>query len=188
MNSRQIIKLIVGLILLIVFGAFGAWIFQEEVKHYSQLFIDRYGLWGIAIGTLICDTSPFPLTNEPLALIALGSTEPDIPFWKIVCTMSAASHCGAPVGYTCGYFLGQQRWFQTLIQKKYPEVLQKGRPYAVRMVALAAILPIPYAITTWAAGTMQASFWKICLVGSLRWIKTLLTVGAIAGGWMLGQG
>lgn len=185
MTSQKIIRLVLGLLSLVALGALCAWLFQEEVRRYGTFFVDAYGLWGIAIGTLICDTSPIPLTNEPLALIAIGA---DIPLWQIIITMSAASHCGAPVGYTCGLVMGKQSWFQALVQRKYPDALEKGRPYAIRAVALGAVLPIPYAITTWAAGAMKAGFWKTCLAGSLRWIKNAVTVSIIAGGWIIGQG
>jgi membrane protein YqaA with SNARE-associated domain len=184
MTRKMIVKFIFGLLLLIASAAFCAWAFHEEVEHYGQLFIDKYGLLGIAIGTLICDTSPIPLTNEPLALIALGA---NIPFWHIVVTMSIASHCGAPLGYLCGYFLGKQNWFQKLVQNKHPDLMDKGKEYAVRAVALGALLPIPYAITTWVAGAVQADFKMVVLAGSLRWIKNTISVSLVIGGWALGQ-
>ena len=109
--TAPILKFLVGLILVLLLGAFCATIFQAEVSHYGTVFINTFGLWGIAIGTLLCDSSPIPLTNEPFVLIALGA---NIPVWKIILIMSAASHCGAPLGYACGYLLGEQPWFQRI--------------------------------------------------------------------------
>ena len=185
MTRRQLVKLLGGIFLLALVGISCAWLFREEIEYLGKIFIDRYGLFGIALGTLICDTSPLPLTNEPLALIALGA---GIPFWKVVATMSFASHTAAPIGYACGYFLGQQQWIKNWIQHKYPDVLNKGKTYAVKAVILGAILPVPYALTTWSAGIMKANFWLVCWAGGLRWIKNIIAVGALAGGWMIGQG
>ena len=184
MKKQHLLKVLVGLLLLNLVGACCAWLFREEVEYIGTLFIERYGLWGIALGTLICDTSPLPLTNEPLALISLGA---GIPFWTLIATMSCASHSAAPIGYTCGYILGRQPWITNWIQKKYPEAMDNGKKYATRAVVLGALLPIPYALTTWSAGMMKANFWHICWAGSLRWIKNLIAVGALAGGWMMGQ-
>ena len=184
MTNKMIIQFIFGLIILVAIGALCAWLFNEEVQYYGNLFIDKYGLMGIAVGTLICDTSPIPLTNEPIALIALGA---GIPFWDIVITMSFASHCGAPIGYVCGYFLGQQAWFQRLATQKYPNAFKNSQRHAVKAVALGALLPIPYAITTWVAGAVKADFRLVVLAGSLRWIKNIMSVSLVAGGWAIGQ-
>ena len=184
MKREHLLKLLVGVLLLMLAGVSCAWLFRQEVEYLGNVFIERYGLWGIALGTLICDASPIPLTNEPLALISLGA---GIPFWKLVVTMSCASHTAAPIGYTCGYILGQQVWIKSWIHKKYPDALENGRKYATRAVLLGAILPIPYALTTWSAGMVKANFWHVFWAGSLRWIKNIIAVGALAGGWMLGQ-
>ena len=185
MTKQQLKKLLVGLLLLLLVGVSCAWLFREEVEYIGTMFIERYGLWGVAFGTLICDSSPIPLTNEPLALISLGA---GIPFWTLVATMSCASHTAAPIGYACGYFLGQQPRVKRWIQQKHPEALEKGQKYATRAVILGALLPIPYALTTWSAGILKANFWHVFWAGSLRWIKNIIAVGALAGGWMIGQG
>lgn len=184
MTGKMILQFIFGLMLLVAVGALCAWFFRDEVQYYGSLFIENYGLMGIAVGTLICDTSPIPLTNEPIALIALGA---GIPFWEIVITMSFASHCGAPIGYICGYFLGKQPWFLKLVSQKYPNAFNKGQRYAVRAVALGALLPIPYAITTWVAGAVNADFKMVVLAGTFRWIKNIMSVSLVAGGWAIGQ-
>lgn len=183
MSHTSIRKLIFGLLGLILLGAFCAWLFQEQLTTIGEWFIGNYGLWGIALGTLITDTSPIPMTSEPLAVLALAS---NVPVWQLIIVMSIASHLGAPVGYTGGYFLGKQAWFQRIIEKRFPDWKEKGTDYAVRMVAIGALFPVPYAITTWFAGSVQADFKKVFLVSSFRWVKTFITILLLAGGWHLG--
>ena len=185
MKTQSLRRLIFGLLGLIAFGAFCAWLFQEQLTHIGEWFIGNFGLWGIAIGTLITDTSPIPMTSEPLAVLALAS---NVPVWQLILIMSFASHMGAPVGYTGGYFLGKQHWFQRIVEKRFPNWKDKGADYAIRMVAIGALFPVPYAITTWFAGSVQADFRRVFLVSSFRWVKNLITILLLAGGWELGAG
>ena len=173
MKPESIRKLVISLLGLIALGAFCAWLFQKQLTLIGEWYIGNYGLWGIAIGTLITDTSPIPLTSEPIAVLALAS---QVPIWQLIIVMSIASHMGVFVGYTGGYFLGKQRWFQRIIEKRFPDWKDKGANYAVRMVAIGALLPVPYAITTWFAGSVQADFKRVFWVASFRWVKTLVTI------------
>ena len=183
MNRKMIFKICLGMLGLVGLGAICALIFKEQLSEMGHWFIDNFGLLGIGIGTIITDTSPIPMTSEPLAVLALAS---DIPLLQLILVMSIASHLGAPIGYAGGYFLGNRAWFQKIIAKRFPDWQERGQQYAIRLVAMGALLPIPYAITTWFAGSVKADFKKVLLVASFRWVKTVITLLVLAGGWWLG--
>lgn len=185
MKPDAIRKMIFGLLGLMVLGAFCAWLLQEQLTIIGEWFIGKYGLWGIGIGTLITDTSPIPLTSEPIAMLALAS---NVSVWQVIVVSSIASHLGAPVSYTGGYFLGKQNWFQQIIAKRFPEWNEQGPEYAIKLVIIGALLPVPYAITVWFAGSVQADFKKVFLVASFRWVKNFVSILMLAGGWQLGSG
>lgn len=183
MTTKTLRTIIFGFLGLILLGAFCAWLFKKELTQVGEWFIGNYGLWGIGFGTLITDSSPIPLTSEPFAILALAS---GVPVWKLIIVMSIASHLGAPLGYTGGYVLGKQAWFQRIIERRFPSWQEKGVDHAVKVVAIGALFPVPYALTTWFAGSVQADFKRVLLVASFRWIKTAITLALLAGGWFWG--
>ena len=178
-----ITKAILGLLALVGLGMACALVFNEQITSVGTLFIERFGLLGVGVATLITDSSPIPLTSEPVALLAMGA---EIPFWSLVVVMAAGSHLGCLVGYAGGYWLGSSGWLLNILDRKLPELMQAGPKYAIKMVALGASLPIPYALTTWAAGMLKADLKLVILASSLRWIKTLITLSLLQGSWNIG--
>ena len=53
-------------------------------------------------------------------------------------------------------------------------------------VAVAALLPIPYALATWTAGAMKVSLRDVMLASLLRVPKTAFYVALLAAGWGAG--
>ena len=100
--------------------------------------------------------------------------------------MSLTSHLCGPLGYFCGHLLGKVPNFKTKLQNRIPMAYNWIEKHGVKGVALAAILPIPYALSTWTAGLIGISFWGVLLASTLRWVKTALYVGLLASGWFIG--
>ncbi|MEC8381845.1 MAG: hypothetical protein VXZ96_16060 [Myxococcota bacterium] len=181
-STARIIAALIGLVLL---GSLGAYFGRGYIEMAGTWLIHNYGLWGIAMATLITDTSPLPLTSEPVALLGLGA---EIPFWHIILFMGGTSHLCGPLGYGFGALVG--RVGLKHIVKKIPTlqpVIAYVRQHGVKAVAMGALLPIPYALTTWTAGALGVSFWGVCAASSLRWLKTLIYVSLLAGGWLIGS-
>lgn len=178
-------RIIAALFGLVVIGSLGAYFGRSYIEAAGIWLIQNYGLWGIAMATLITDTSPLPLTSEPVALLGLGA---EIPFWHIILFMGGTSHLCGPLGYVFGALVG--RVGLKHIVKRVPSlmpVIAYVRQHGVKAVAMGALLPIPYALTTWTAGALGVSFWGVCAASSLRWLKTLIYVSLLAGGWLIGS-
>ena len=178
-------RIVFALIGLVLIGILGAYFGRSYIETAGLWLIDKYGLWGIAMATLITDTSPLPLTSEPVALLGLGA---EIPFWHIILFMGGTSHLCGPLGYGFGALVG--RVGLKHIVKRIPSlqpVIGYVRQHGVKAVAMGALLPIPYALTTWTAGALGVSFWGVCAASTLRWLKTLIYVSLLAGGWLIGN-
>jgi membrane protein YqaA with SNARE-associated domain len=168
---------------LIILGVGCAFLARGHIESAGVWLIDSYGLWGISIATVITDTSPLPLTSEPIALLGLGA---DIPVWQIILFMGGTSHLCGPLGYAMGMLVGKIGLTKAMKRAALTPVVNYVRMYGVRAVAMGALLPIPYALTTWTAGALGVSFWGVLAASSLRWIKTAVYVSLIAGGWFFG--
>ena len=179
----QLKKLVVALIVLLSLGAFCRFCFKDQVMAIGHSLYDRFGPFSLVLGTLITDISPLPLTSEPVALIGLGA---GMSLLNIILIMSVTSHLAGPIGYSFGYLLGKVPTIKNRFTKRLPTVCNWIEKHGVKGVALAAILPIPFALTTWTAGLLGVNFWGVVLASSLRWLKTATYVSLLAGGWFIG--
>lgn len=180
--SKQSVQLVLSLVVLVLIGGLCGILFRHQIEAIGTYLIDQLGLWGLVIGTLITDTSPLPLTSEPIAIIGLGAK---IPLWKIICTMSITSHIAGPIGYLCGRSLRTQPFVIGLLSGKLVSLRDFVHTHGAMAVAMGALLPIPYALTTWIAGSVGVGLWQTFVASSLRWIKTALYVYLLSLGWML---
>lgn len=183
-TNHQTKKLLIGLLLLFSIGLGCGILLREPISQIAIRIFDTYGEFGLVLGTLVTDTSPLPLTSEPVAIIGLGA---NIPLWKVVLIMSATSHFCGPLGYGFGWSLSRLPRFRDRMQQRFPDLFSFMKEHGVKGVAWAAILPIPFALTTWAAGLVGISFRGVVLASSLRWVKTSIYVSLFAGGWILGS-
>ena len=76
-DRSLLLKAILGLLSLVLLGIGCAMMFSEQISAIGELFLNHFGLWGVGLFTLITDSSPIPLTSEPVALMAMGA---NIPF------------------------------------------------------------------------------------------------------------
>lgn len=180
--KNQTVKLIGTLIILVLLGGLCGILFRGQIEFIGSWLINQLGLWGLVIGTLITDTSPLPLTSEPIAIIGFGAK---LPLWTIILTMSATSHCAGPLGYLCGHSVRNFSFVQNLLKGKLKPLSSFVHKHGIVAVAMGALLPIPYALTTWIAGAVGIGFWYTFLASTLRWVKTATYVYLLSLGWMM---
>ena len=100
--------------------------------------------------------------------------------------MSLFSHLGCICGWSGGRWLAHDEERKQWVINRFPELFEYMDEYGARGVLLGALLPIPYAITTWASGVTHVPFKDVFIASSGRWVKNCVTVALITGGWMLG--
>lgn len=177
-------KAVVGLIVILaVAGATGV-LFKEPLQAVGEAFIGRWGLWGLAVGVVITDASPLPLTNEPLVFLARGA---GLGLWTICGVVSAASVAAGSVGYWSGRLFGGALKLEGWMARRHPGLTHYMRQYGAEGVAIAALLPIPFALSTWSAGILRVPYAKVALASLVRIPKTvfyalLIVAGLSAGG------
>ena len=98
-DAPMIRKTALGLLLLLTISGLCAWLLKDPLVALGQAFLDRFGLPGLFIGTLIADTSPLPLTHEPLTFIGIAAGIPPI---TLLATIASASVSAGPLGWFFG--------------------------------------------------------------------------------------
>lgn len=182
-DRPTLIKVAVGaLAVLILAGASGV-LLREPILHWGAVFMDRFGLWGLFVGVVISDSSIVPLTNEPLVLLAIsGGTSP----WLAFAITALGSTLAGPLGWLYGRTLARHTRLGPLLLHRYPSVFALLRRYGVRFVAMAAVFPFPFSVTTWLAGMAGLPLHQVALASLWRIPKTAFYVALLVGGWSLG--
>ena len=153
-------------------------LFYNQVLGVSAAIVS-----GAIALTLLVDASPLPLTNEPLMVLAIGA---DVGLWAIFGVMSAGSTLAGVVGWIGGRIIGQHTAPGRWLMLRYPAVQLFLVRWGALGVAIAALTPIPFGLTAWAAGMARVPFWKVALASVARVPKTGFYLWLIAQGWALG--
>ena len=174
-----------GLLVVLGVAALAGILLREPIEAVAGVFIDRFGWAGLFAGVVITDASPIPMTHEPILLLGVAE---GLNAWKIGVVASLASVCAGPVGYTGGWLLRTRSDARHWLEDRAPGMVRFLRDWGATGVAIAALLPIPYALATWTAGLLGVRFAKVVLASLLRIPKTLFYLFLIVQGWSLGTG
>jgi len=184
-DRAMIGKTVVGLLLLLLLSGACAFLLKDPLVSLGEAFLERFGLAGLFVGTIIADTSPLPLTHEPLTFLGITA---GIPAATLLATIAAASVTSGPIGWTCGrVFLSGTR-FASWLEQRHPNLMGAMRNNGLKVLAAAALLPIPFALATWSAGMLRLPLGKVALISLLRILKVGIYFQLIRLGWLAGGG
>lgn len=179
-----LVKMVTGIVLLLAIAAALGFLLEEPITIAASAFVDRFGLWGIAGAVVVTDASPVPMTHEPVLLIGVSADIPPLTLWAVA---SSASVFAGLVGYCCGALLVSRSRLRAWLLEKHPGFERFMERHGVRGVAVAALLPIPFALATWSAGMTRVGLPGVMLASLLRVPKTGFYMWLIVAGWSLGS-
>lgn len=174
---------LVGLVVLLGVAGMTGWLLRDPVVEAGRWFVDALGPAGLFTAVTLVDASPVPMTNEPLVLLALGG---GLGPWTIFAIVSGASVLAGFVGHVSGALVDRRLPIGDYVERKQPEAARWIRTRGAWGVAVAAVLPMPYALATWTAGAMGVPLRHVMLASLLRVPKTAFYVWLLTTGWRLG--
>ena len=156
---------IVGLMVVV---AILGYYFRAPLVALSRGFVDNLGEPGIAVGYAIPDAFTVPIPNDTFGMFGIAA---GLGFWQVVAWGTSGSIAGGSLGWVIGRWLrkvrlvdrfmsGRGRALQTLVQR-----------YGVWVVGIAAVTPLPYSLSAWAAGAVRMPFFTFVSVSLLRVIR-----------------
>lgn len=156
---------IVGLVAIAAgLGAF----FRDPLQELSEAFVGLLGGPGIAIGYLIPDAFTVPIPNDAFGWFGL---EGGMPFWEVVAWGTTGSVAGGSVGYLIGRRLRSTKWVAQFMAGRGRALERLIIRYGMWVVAVAALTPLPYSLSAWAAGAVHmrfSTFFAVSLTRVLR--------------------
>jgi len=182
-DRKTVIKLVIGVVLILGLAAASGLLLREPITLWGGAFVHRFGLVGLLAGVVISDSSLLPLTNEPLVLLAIsGGLSP----WVVFAVTAGGSFLAGPLGWFYGYTLARRTRFGAWLALKNPNVTALLHRYGIRFVAVSALLPFPFSVSTWLAGAAGLPLRAVAAASLLRIVKTAFYVVLIVSGWAVG--
>lgn len=176
-------QMAIGLLMMFVVAALSGLLLREPLVQIGGWCVTRFGITGLFVATWVTDTSPLPLTNEPLMFLALGG---GMGRWTIFAVVSAASVLGGASGYWFGRTLHRFTRVREHMTRWSPDVVAWLEKNGAWGVAVAALTPIPYSLSTWTAGIIGTRFSLVMLAALVRIPKTAFFLLLLIAGWELG--
>lgn len=152
-----------------VIAILGAW-FREPLLSTGRWFVDTLGGPGIAVGFLIPDAFTVPIPNDAFLALGRAGNMPTVPLvaWALL-----GSVCGGSIGWAIGRALRRTRGLARFLTGRGAGLDRALRRHGLWVVAVAAITPLPYSVSAWAAGSTAMPYPAFFAVSLLRLIRIL---------------
>jgi membrane protein YqaA with SNARE-associated domain len=170
-------------VVLLVSAVLGRW-FREPLQDVSRLFVEHLGGPGIALGYLVPDGFSVPFPNDTFGMFGI---EGGMSFWVVVMWGTIGSIAGGCVGYLIGGKLRRIPRVDRYVSRRCRRLEALTLRYGVLVVAVAALTPVPYSLSAWAAGAVRMPFGVFLATSLLRLPRIagglyLILLGLVAAG------
>lgn len=183
-TARLFASTVLALVLLTAaVAALGAWL-HDPLVRVGTTFVHHLGGPGVAVGFAVPDAFTVPVPNDTfLALAHAGG----MPFWSIVGWATLGSLVGGSTGWALGRGLRRTRWLTGFFRGRGAGLDRALRRRGAVVVAIAAVTPLPYSVSAWAAGSTEMPLSVFLAVSSLRVFRVagalwLVQLGLLAAG------
>jgi len=174
---RLLWRLAIGLVVLFVLVAVLGMLLAEPIERASAVFLEHFGRAGLFATVFVMDAIPFT-THEPVLFLAYTG---GVTFWQVFGLAGTASVLSGGLGWVVGRVLGRWQWLGAAFERH--RIGPFLRKYGIVAIAVAALLPVPYAIVTWGAGTVGVRIGHVLLGALFRYPKVLFYLTIMALGW-----
>jgi len=143
------------------------WLFREPLLATGRWFVANFGGPGIAVGFFFPDAFTMPVPNDAFTAFGLWG---GMGFGEVVAWGSLGSLVGGTTGWAIGrYLLARSVRLRAYIKRRGGDEmaahLRRGGRW---FLALAAVSPVPYSVTCWAAGATKMPYPEFIAISLLR--------------------
>lgn len=154
------IAIVVGILLIINYTVI-------DVNTALTYVIDNYSDFTI-IGTFLLSESILGIIPPELFIAWSGKTDTPILSLTLLATMS---YIGGILSYFMGKGITKIPAVHEYLEVKMKKHIKNTRKWGGLIIAVGALLPIPFAMTSIAAGMIKYRFTNYLLFGALRYIR-----------------
>ncbi len=145
--------------------------FREPVIAAARVFVEATGGWAVAVAYFVPIFLVVPMPLEAVTTFALLG---GVPFWEAAAWGCIGTLAAGPVGFAAGRRLAQMPKIATLLATRGARAQAVIARHGWIALALAAMIPAPYAWFVWAAGALGMRWRTFLLVSLLRVPRVVL--------------
>lgn len=150
--------------------------FREEMRYVLQIIVERFGLLGLFMITLIMDTVIQPITPE---ILTVGYSMADFNLLLSALVGGLASTSAGFIGFRIGRLLGKEGATNFIGQKKSQQASDLFAKYGFWAVLVGSMTPIPFSVVCWSAGMFKMPWKFFCISVIVTRIPRFLLAGYI---------
>ncbi len=176
-----LVRMAAGLALLLVGVAALSALFRPELEALGRVFVARFGLWGMVVGSLLADGFHFLLPPQFYMLMGISSGVPARATLTAVCF---GSFVGGWAAYLLASRVGRFEVLERRLQE--PRRLLEGAldRYGSFALVLAGFLPITYAALCYLAGLGRVSKGGFLIIALVRVPRLIAYYYLVRLGWV----
>jgi membrane protein YqaA with SNARE-associated domain len=179
--ARLLVRVTLGLVALLLGIALLAHTFRAELETVGHGFVDRFGVSGMVLGTLIADGFHFPVPPQFYMLMGVTSGVATL-------TTLAAVNLGSFLGGWLAYFMAKHlSHFKPLARRlERPRALAQGvfARYGDWALVVASFLPITYAALCYLSGLSRLPKRGFAVIALIRVPRLVAYYYLVRLGWM----
>jgi membrane protein YqaA with SNARE-associated domain len=177
-----VVRFVLALVMMCMVVAAAGYLLRSPAEVLARGFVSRFGVWGMALGTLLADGLHFPIPPQFYMLLAVASNTPvHLAFPAI----AFASLISGGLGYQLASWASRLGWLARRTERYRSLLLNAYQRRGYRAALVASLLPIPYSVLCYLAGLNRLPAAFLALVGVCRIPKLLGFYGLVYVGWSL---
>lgn len=177
---RMIGQLLLALAALFVLVAAVGYLLRPQLAALGTAFIDRFGLLGMALGTLLADGFQFPVAPQFYMLASMVRGGSALP--PLLC-ISAASMVAGCVGALLAARGSSIPFLRRKLDRSRPVVDRLLARYGAWTFVLLSVSPVPYSIVCYLIGMYRMPLRHLALFVVLRGPRLALMYVVIRAAW-----
>jgi membrane protein YqaA with SNARE-associated domain len=176
-----VLRFALGLLVLLSVVLLLARTLKPELESLGRLFVERFGLTGILLGTFLADGFHFPIPPQFYMLLAMAAGRPTL---AILAVTAVGSLLGGLSGFLLARRLGRITRIANWLERVGGEAGRRlGQRYAHRSVLLASLTPVAFSMLCYLAGLYRLRPSAFALMLALRVPKLVLYYYLLSLGW-----
>jgi membrane protein YqaA with SNARE-associated domain len=170
------------LVIMLVVSAVVAHFVRPSAEAAAHAFVERFGVPGMAIGTLLADGLYFPVPPQFYMLLAIASRT---PVSQAFAAIAAASVLAGLVGYGIAERLSRLHWIsqKTTRLRRVLAAAFERRGYGAALFL--TLLPVPFSVLCYLAGLNRMPYKFLGLLAFFRIPKLAVFYLLLHLGWSL---
>ncbi len=170
------------LVAMLLVSGVAAHLLRPAAEAAARDFVERFGVAGMALGTLLADGLYFPVPPQFYMLLAIASHTPLSAGFTAIATGSVLA--GA-MGYAISERLSRLRWISQKTQRLRRTLASSFERRGYAAAVLVTLLPVPFSMLCYLAGLNRMPLKFLGLLALLRIPKLALFYFLLHLGWSL---